>query len=133
MIFFINMYYFLNVSKDDTTDYTSTFIHNSYSIHEGVKMCILMSHTLHLLGLPREPTQKRGSENLAATSPHKAAIKSGGTEFKTVKYVTHIYSVPGSLLVKLSPYDTLYLYFPHNYDLFLKASQYELANYTLTN
>ena len=91
-------------------------------------MHINESHTT-LEGLPREPTQKRGSGNLAATPPHKAAIKSGETEIETVKYVTHIYLVPGSLLVKLSPYDTLYFYFPHNYDLFLKASQYELANY----
>ena len=43
----------------------STFIHSPQQLH--------FIHTA-LVGLPGEPTQKSGSENLAAAPPHRAAM-----------------------------------------------------------
>ena len=42
--------------------------------------------------------------------------------------VTYFYVVPGSYLVNLSPYDTCYFAFAHNYALFCER-HYELADY----
>ena len=46
--------------------------------------------------------------------------------------VTHFYIVPGSLLVILSPYDTWYFNSPKIMTYFVKASKYDLADYTKT-
>ena len=40
--------------------------------------------------------------------------------------VTHLFSVPGSLLVNLGPYDTCYFDFPHNYDLFCESRSIQI-------
>ena len=42
--------------------------------------------------------------------------------------VTHFYVVPGSILVNLSPYDTLTPYdFVHNYDLFCERRSLRIS------